>query len=448
MVRQRLGFLILAGLFCLQITPGLCKASELKAGVAKCLITNSTPRILVNGPLSEGVNKDITARALTLNDGNTRLVFVTYDLNCLDVGTPILRKRVQEELGLDPSHLILLATHNHNAPIQINPKNFDYGRWLADRLFDLIQEAIENETGPVRVEFGFGDGYFVASSGNAPTDYEIQMLKVMKGDNPHAILFTHPTHPFQCSEEIVGAGHPGYAMEEMEEALPDTMILYADSCGGNQFPLPRNEINKILFEGSQKGTKHLNKVLTEYTKEWGHKLAQKALEIADGDFVDVTGPLSATMEIISLPLRDPIPREDALKLIEDVPEDVGFVPYPHENRNTNWVRMLLRYYDEGLPFPTRTTDMICTDDTYLIHKEDKEFLEKYDYSIHDELPCVYEETIVAMIGDMPFVAMQGEVCAPIGMRIKDTFRTNRPIFVTAYMGEHNLYIPTREIVRL
>ena len=47
-----------------------------------------------------------------------------------------------------------------------------------------------------------------------------------------------------------------------------------------------------------------------------------------------------------------------------------------------------------------------------------------------------------------FAAMQGEVCAPIGARIKDAFRRDMPIMVFAYMGEHNLYIPTRELVRL
>ena len=99
--------------------------------------------------------------------------------------------------------------------------------------------------------------------------------------------------------------------------------------------------------------------------------------------------------------------------------------------------------------PVLTTgDMVCTDDTYLVRKDDKKFLDKYKASIHDEIPCVYEETIVAQIGPMPFVAMQGEVCSPIGMRIKDAFRAEGPIFVTAYMGEHNLYIPTRELVRL
>ena len=34
------------------------------------------------------------------------------------------------------------------------------------------------------------------------------------------------------------------------------------------------------------------------------------------------------------------------------------------------------------------------------------------------------------------------------MRIKDAFRRDMPIMVFAYMGEHNLYIPSRELVRL
>ena len=55
---------------------------------------------------------------------------------------------------------------------------------------------------------------------------------------------------------------------------------------------------------------------------------------------------------------------------------------------------------------------------------------------------------MSTIGPLCFVAMQGEVCAPIGMRIKDAFRRQMPLFLGSYMGEHNLYIPTRELVRL
>jgi neutral ceramidase len=112
-------------------------------------------------------------------------------------------------------------------------------------------------------------------------------------------------------------------------------------------------------------------------------------------------------------------------------------PYPDERRPQNWIRVLNHYYETGKPFPKRLDELVCTDDAFMVDK-------------HDDgraFPCRYEEVITARIGPMPFVAMQGEVCAPIGMRIKDAFRNRMPIFVTAYMGEHNLYIPTRELVR-
>jgi len=91
-----------------------------------------------------------------------------------------------------------------------------------------------------------------------------------------------------------------------------------------------------------------------------------------------------------------------------------------------------------IPFPKRTTDRFCTDDEFLVQKLDD----------NREYPSQFEEVIVTTIGPMCFVAMQGEVCAPIGMRIKDAFRRQMPLFVGSYAGEHNLYIPTRELVRL
>ncbi|MDP7338377.1 MAG: hypothetical protein QF786_03570, partial [Vicinamibacterales bacterium] len=183
-------------------------------------------------------------------------------------------------------------------------------------------------------------------------------------------------------------------------------------------------------------------------RELGRRLAEAVLGIADGPLEDVTGPITSSIEVVGLPLAPPISRDEALALAEQFPPDVGFVHYPHRYRSTNWVRMLLRYYERNIPFPTRTTEMVCTDDTYLIHQTDQEFLDRYDDRLHDASPCIYNEIIVARLGPMPIVAMQGEICAPIGARIKDVFRADRPIMVFGYMGEHNLYIPTRELVRL
>lgn len=411
------------------------KKIEMKAGVAKTVITppDNSPRTMANGETSNGTLYDIHARALVLNDGVTRLIFVTYDLNCLDVGTPVLRKRVKDELGIDPSQLILLATHNHSAPIQIDPANFEYGKWLADRIFNLIKEAIDNEKGPVTIKFGFGNGYFIKAirGGNEPVDYEIQALKVMYKNKPLAVLFNQPTHPAMAEGTKVEPAHPGYAMDEIEKHYPGILALYGDACGGNQMPVG----NDIYNLGEEKA------------KAIGHLLAQQLIEIIEAPMEDITGPIQTKMVRVSLPLAPPISYEKALDLAKNFPKDVGFVSFPNEYRETNWVRMLLRYYENNLPFPRRTDEMVCTYDTYLINKSDQELLEKYSSTINNDYPCVYEEVLVSRIGKMAFVAMQGEVCAPIGMRIKDAFRLEMPIMVFAYMGEHNLYIPTREIVR-
>ena len=161
---EKLKVIILFFIFSCSLSFGsVIENTVMKAGVAKAVITNKLPGVMANGNTSDGMLYDINARVLVINDGVKRMIFVTYDLNCLDVGTPILRKRVKDELGIDPAQLVLLATHNHSALIQIDPANFEYGKWLADRIFNLIKEAIDNEQGPVTLKFGFGNGYFITA---------------------------------------------------------------------------------------------------------------------------------------------------------------------------------------------------------------------------------------------------------------------------------------------
>ncbi|HNR36670.1 MAG TPA: hypothetical protein PKO36_15930, partial [Candidatus Hydrogenedentes bacterium] len=212
----------------------------------------------------------------------------------------------------------------------------------------------------------------------------------------------------------------GYALDELEARLPGCLPLYADACGGNQFA--------VMPFG--RGIPRVQRL--------GRALADAAMSVLNGPMQDVTGSIRSEMAVIPLPLAPPMPREEAERLaaVMGAPLDIGLVPYPQRHRHTNWLRELLRRYREGLPFPVKTTDMVCTDDAFLVDRlpEAREF------------PCRYEETIVATIGPLVFVAMQGEVCAPIGLRVKNEFRNDRPIMVFAYMGEHNLYIPTRSLV--
>ncbi len=408
---------------------GAATALEMKAGTAKGIITPDKLLKLTAGKLNnltmldcDGKEHDLFARVLTLFDGSERLVIVTFDSNSLDVATPILRERCKKELGLDPSHLLLICTHNHQTPMPRWKENFSYQRWLGEKMFALIKEAVSKEQGPVNVFYGSGQGYFLRSSGNAPTDYEIQALKVMRGSRTVAILANHPTHPLQTSRTKLGAGHAGYAMDDLETMFPDALPLYGDACGGNQFIAAK--VNDTIYGDMAQA------------REYGTKLANAVRDICAGPMIDVTGPISSRMEVISLPLAPPIPYAEALALAKDIPLDIG---YDHaKDRGTNWIRAVLKHYREGIPFPTKTGEMVLRDEGYFSAAAD----DKRAY------PCRCEEVIAAKIGPMPLVALQGEVCAPIGMRIKDAFRTERPIMLFAYMGEQNVYIPTRENVRL
>ena len=188
-------------LLCL-LTTGITKskAFEMKAGVANGIITPDKPLFMTAWKTASGKVHDLYARVLVLNDGNNRLVIVTYDLSSLGTATPILRKRCKEELNIDKSHLILIATHNHQGPLPRLPENRPYMRWVAEKIFSLIEEAIAHEKGPVQLYYGNGYGYFLKEveisygndvSTNAPTDYEIQVLKVMYKNKPFSLLFNH-----------------------------------------------------------------------------------------------------------------------------------------------------------------------------------------------------------------------------------------------------------------
>ena len=329
---------------------------KLKAGTAKIDITPDRPRICASGdkPDPPAAYARLHSRVLTLFDGTRRIVIVNYDLNCLDVATPILRERVERELEIPPSYLVLLATHNHQGPIQIAADNFDYGRELAEKIFGAIREAIAREDGDAELLFGNGYGYFTRAQRSYPPDYELQLLKVMRGGKVAALLFNYPTHPQLGPRKLYGASHPGFAMEELEAKYPGAVAIYADACGGNQYTLAPEGTTDFLAA----------------CKARGHELAQAAAAVAEGKLQDVTGPIESRMQLVDLPLSDPIPYKEALDLARNVPMDIGLKAFPDPRRDTNWIRGLVQHYKDGVPFPKRISEYICTDEEFLVKQLD------------------------------------------------------------------------------
>ena len=139
-----------------------------------------------------------------------------------------------------------------------------------------------------------------------------------------SVLFNHPTHPLQSSKTHIDTGHPGYAVEFVEAAFPGSVALYADACGGNQFP----DRGAIMYGSADE------------VKAFGRQLGESAVAIAQGGTLDVTGKIESTLEVLSLPLAEPMSYEKAkvLAVEQEIPVDIGFVPYPHPDRGTNWIR--------------------------------------------------------------------------------------------------------------
>src|SRR5690348_6594661 len=123
---------------------------RMNVGTARVDITPDRPRLCASGdkPDPPRAYARLISRCMTLFDGRRRMAILNYPFNCLDVATPILRERCERELSIPPEYLVLLATHNHQSPIQIVADNFDYGRELAGKIFAMIQRAIKNEEGP------------------------------------------------------------------------------------------------------------------------------------------------------------------------------------------------------------------------------------------------------------------------------------------------------------
>jgi hypothetical protein len=93
----------------------------MNVGTARVDVTPDRPRLCASGvsPDPPRAYAPLICRCMTLFDGQRRIAIVNYPFNALDVATPILRERCERELGIPAAYLILLATHNHQSPIQI-----------------------------------------------------------------------------------------------------------------------------------------------------------------------------------------------------------------------------------------------------------------------------------------------------------------------------------------
>ena len=146
---------------CIAFTPLLDARGELNAGAAIIDITPTKLPVIVNGGLVarmvDNIGTRLSARALVLDDGTTRIAIVVVD-SCMAPRPLIdeIKQLAAQRSGIRPDRMLISATHTHSAPsIMYNMVVADatYVPYLRLKVAEAIITAAENLQ-PARAGWG------------------------------------------------------------------------------------------------------------------------------------------------------------------------------------------------------------------------------------------------------------------------------------------------------
>ena len=394
-----------------------CAAPELhetsmRAGTAKIKITPTEPVMMAgygsrNKP-SEGVEADLWARALALDDGTGQAkVLVTADI--IGFG-PVISRAIKAEalkqFGLSEERLLLVGSHTHNGPViseralvdhpeQVKARD-SYVEGLRAKILQIIGEVLGSMS-PAWLERSQGKGGIgmyrrVAkpdgtwSFGDNPdgiTDPDVPVMAVRAPDGAlRAMFFTYACH---CTSIRNGKDgfyriHPDWAVccSRLEEKMPGTQVMFVTGCGGDIDPGPKGPISDAEKNGASMAAS-----------------LQAVLE--GGSFTPVTGPIRARLRRIELPLE---------KLDESAVAKMAELGKPAEKRLAQDVR-------EG----------------------------KLQAG-----PVSYPIVTWSFGRDFTMVALAGETCVGYALRLKKELGADRA-WPVGYANEVMCYIPSERVLR-
>ena len=252
-------------------------AAELRAGAAQVVIT-PVPGIGLAGYYFErgadGTNDDLFAKALVLNDGNTRVALVTLDL--ISTTRPMVeaaRREIEKATGIPGSNVMISATHAHTAPVLAgrsvvedpsgsgSPLSKNYSAGLPALIAESVQRAAEKlqsarlsaavtlepdlsfnrrfhlRDGSVGWNSGKGNTNIVRPAG--PIDPEVRVLyldspREKAPAQPLAAYVNFAMHPDTVGGSKFSSDYPGVLARRLAEVKgPELVSLFANGACGN-----------------------------------------------------------------------------------------------------------------------------------------------------------------------------------------------------------------------
>jgi len=233
------------------------EAAPLRAGVAVENITAKRPDKTVHDPLC--------VKVLVVDDGSTKAVIICTDLiTASEAFVSAVRGRVHRELGIDPSGVLISASHNHHTGGQIVKD-------LVDRTVKAVGRAAGSMS-PVRIGVGSGredritmnrrlrlksgKHWTIRRANPSPQDWEVAGLGPMDPEigilrldrlsgQPLAVLYNFAAHAYGgVPNGAVTADFPGFASKVLEEAMGEgTVALFLQGAAGDVTPVLYKDVD-------------------------------------------------------------------------------------------------------------------------------------------------------------------------------------------------------------
>ncbi len=443
-------------------------AAQLTAGVAKVDITNREA-----GP----VNDPLYVKALVLQREATTVVLITVDAVAIgEIGhikndyLSKVRSRLQTELGIEPTHVLINASHCHGvvcddvdekthqavkaAAANMVPVKIGAGAGSENRIMENRRLKLKSgKTVDVRHAYSLPPDDEVAEVG--PVDPQIGVLRLDRLDGRTlAVVYNFACHPIQG---VPSGGNTadiiGYASQVIEDNLSEgTLALFLQGCGG--------DINPVYY-------KHVDQPRS--AEPLGHKLGLSTLQAVRKIACQPDDRLAVLHETIALPRGDRTARIYAL----EAEQQRLLKSLRGTSLNFKTFLPLAVKYNASAEFPSYYShrylheQAIGRDDLSKLDAENRRNMKAYLQNIYvmEELTrlqtnlallrkhqasfaeagkrTIDVELAAVRIGDFVLTTFPGELTVQIGLNIKQ--RSPHPqTFVAGYTNGYIYYCPTAE----
>ncbi|WP_206741933.1 neutral/alkaline non-lysosomal ceramidase N-terminal domain-containing protein [Hyphomonas beringensis] len=217
----------------------------LKAGAAKVDITPMGEALPKN---FLGVLDHIFARAIVIDNGETRAALVTVDAGVIP--DPIWQRvteKAEAELGIPAENVMLTATHTHSVP-------FGWDEGYEDEIYEAIKDAASTLQ-PAEMAYGTGVSYINVNRNiidpetnrwwegpnyEGPSDKTVAVVTFETPEGkPIGVYYNYGVHAVLTGNlDLISGDLPGAASRYIEQSLGnDAIAVYSNGAAGDQNPI-------------------------------------------------------------------------------------------------------------------------------------------------------------------------------------------------------------------